>query len=128
MTTLRAGDFATQDLLYSRSVHTSTCSTRPNSIDEEKRDLRVEDEGLPPIDGGRQAWAFLAAAFFVEAMCSGRPAPVVLTPCVDRPSGYISSFGVFQHYYHAHPLYAGDNKVAIIVTLASVGSYFPRAK
>jgi hypothetical protein len=38
---------------------------------------------LPPVDGGKDAWLFLAAAFIVEVLVWGKASPIQLKP---RPS------------------------------------------
>ncbi|KAA8904863.1 major facilitator superfamily domain-containing protein [Sphaerosporella brunnea] len=58
---------------------------------------------LPPVDRGKEAWFFLAGAFMIEALVWGFP----------------FSFGVFQSYYSSHPLFAGNNSIAVIGTTAS---------
>lgn len=57
---------------------------------------------LPPVDRGKDAWLFLAAAFIVEALVWGFP----------------FSFGVFQDYYSTHPPFAGSRNIAVIGTCA----------
>ncbi|KAK3901666.1 monocarboxylate transporter 10 [Staphylotrichum tortipilum] len=69
---------------------------------------RVEDgdahemPSLPPVDGGKDAWLFLAACFMIEALVWG--------------FGY--SFGVFQAYYSTHEPFANKGSVAVIGTCA----------
>ncbi|KAH6981256.1 major facilitator superfamily domain-containing protein [Ilyonectria sp. MPI-CAGE-AT-0026] len=62
---------------------------------------------LPPVDQGPEAWKFLFASFFIEALLWGFPL----------------SYGVFQDYYSRQPEFAGDNNIAIIGTL-STSIYF----
>ncbi|OCK76027.1 MFS general substrate transporter [Lepidopterella palustris CBS 459.81] len=57
---------------------------------------------LPPVDRGRDAWLFLAAAFIVEMLVWGFP----------------FAFGVFQEYYGTHAPFADSGKIAIIGTCA----------
>ncbi|GAP83210.1 putative major facilitator superfamily transporter [Rosellinia necatrix] len=57
---------------------------------------------LPPVDGGKDAWLFLAAGFTMEAFVWGFP----------------FAFGVFQNYYNSHEPFAGQPNVAIIGTSA----------
>ena len=60
---------------------------------------------LPPADGGKQAWLFLAGAFMIEALVWGFP----------------FSFGVFQEYYATHEPFASQPKGLVAVgTTASV--------
>ncbi|KAF1969355.1 MFS general substrate transporter [Bimuria novae-zelandiae CBS 107.79] len=71
-------------------------------------EFELEDRGerspqqLPPVDGGKDAWLFLAASFVVEALVWGFP----------------FSFGVFQDYYSTHEPFAGSGNVAVIGTCA----------
>lgn len=62
---------------------------------------------LPPIDGGYQAWMFLAASTMIEALVWG----------------FAFSFGVFENYYRDNEEIKGSNMVAVIGTCATV-SYF----
>ncbi|KAJ6178204.1 hypothetical protein N7519_008665 [Penicillium mononematosum] len=62
---------------------------------------------LPPVDGGFQAWMFLAACVMIEALIWG----------------FAFAFGVFQKYYHAHEPFQDSNMVAVIGTCATGISY-----
>ncbi|KAK0622954.1 major facilitator superfamily domain-containing protein [Immersiella caudata] len=57
---------------------------------------------LPPVDGGKDAWLFLAACFTIEALVWGFP----------------FAFGVFQSYYSTHEPFAGAPNIPIIGTCA----------
>ncbi|KAI5461945.1 major facilitator superfamily domain-containing protein [Mariannaea sp. PMI_226] len=57
---------------------------------------------LKRVDGGKDAWLFLAACFVIEALTWGFP----------------FSFGVFQDYYSTHEPFAGSTKIAVIGTCA----------
>ncbi|KAJ8130211.1 hypothetical protein O1611_g3416 [Lasiodiplodia mahajangana] len=57
---------------------------------------------LPPMDGGKEAWLFLAACFVVDALVWG----------------YAFSFGVFQDYYSQHAPFASSGNIAVIGTSA----------
>ncbi|KXH37214.1 major facilitator superfamily transporter [Colletotrichum nymphaeae SA-01] len=61
-----------------------------------------EFSSLPPVDGGKQAWLFLAACFAVEMLVWGFP----------------FAFGVFQNYYSTNPPFAGQPNIAVIGTCA----------
>ncbi|KAG7290866.1 hypothetical protein NEMBOFW57_000871 [Staphylotrichum longicolle] len=61
-----------------------------------------EMPSLPPVDGGKDAWLFLAACFMIEGLVWG--------------FGY--SFGVFQAYYSTHEPFAGAPNIAVIGTCA----------
>lgn len=72
-----------------------------------------EEEGqqftLPPADGGKDAWLFLAAAFILEALVWGFP----------------FSFGVFETYYVSHePFSSNTTGIAAIGTTALGVMYF----
>ncbi|KAK5636616.1 hypothetical protein RRF57_012329 [Xylaria bambusicola] len=58
---------------------------------------------LPPVDGGKEAWLFLAASFVVDALIWG----------------FTFSFGVFQDYYSQHEPFTSSNKIAVIGTTST---------
>ncbi|KXJ87399.1 major facilitator superfamily domain-containing protein [Microdochium bolleyi] len=55
---------------------------------------------LPPADGGKDAWLFLAACWAVEALVWG----------------FGFSFGVFQDYYTTHLPFKGTGNIAVVGT------------
>ncbi|KAL2016742.1 hypothetical protein VTK56DRAFT_3131 [Thermocarpiscus australiensis] len=59
-------------------------------------------QSLPPVDGGKDAWLFLAACFMIEALVWG--------------FGY--SYGVFQDYYSTHEPFVGSSNISVIGTCA----------
>ncbi|KAI5922670.1 MFS general substrate transporter [Camillea tinctor] len=59
-----------------------------------------QEFSLPPVDGGKDAWLFLAACFAIEGLVWGFP----------------FSFGVFQDYYNTHAPFAGSPSIAVIGT------------
>lgn len=62
-----------------------------------------EQVQLPPVDGGRDAWRVLLAAFTFEALFWGFP----------------TSYGVFQAYYSSLPQFAADRaNIPVAGTLA----------
>ncbi|KAG4293652.1 hypothetical protein FPRO06_00237 [Fusarium proliferatum] len=61
-----------------------------------------EVSSLPPVDGGKDAWLFLAASFMVEALTWGFP----------------FAFGVFQDYYSTNAPFEGSSAIAVIGTCA----------
>ncbi|KAF2723672.1 MFS general substrate transporter [Polychaeton citri CBS 116435] len=69
---------------------------------QENSEVQIPGPGfsLPPVDGGKKAWLFLAACWVVEAMVFG----------------FGFSFGIFQEYYSNHKPFAGTGNVAIIGT------------
>ncbi|KAI0479608.1 major facilitator superfamily domain-containing protein [Xylaria cf. heliscus] len=68
----------------------------PNEDDSMQR----HEFSLPPVDGGKDAWLFLAAVFVVDALVWGFP----------------FAFGVFQNYYNSHEPFAEQPNIAIIGT------------
>ncbi|KAK3357611.1 major facilitator superfamily domain-containing protein [Lasiosphaeria hispida] len=61
---------------------------------------RHEFAQLPPVDGGKDAYFFLAACFMIEALVWGFP----------------FAFGVFQNYYSTHEPFANSGNIAMIGT------------
>ncbi|KAF7526428.1 hypothetical protein PCG10_004124 [Penicillium crustosum] len=57
---------------------------------------------LPPMDGGMNAWLFLAACFVMEALVWG----------------FAFTFGVFQAYYSDMPQFKDSGNIAVIGTCA----------
>ncbi|CRG83535.1 Monocarboxylate transporter 10 [Talaromyces islandicus] len=89
-------------------------------METERREMRshrpgdnplADDAGqtrqLPPADGGKDAWLFLAACFIIEALVWG----------------FTFSFGIFQDYYSTHEPFKGSGNTAIIGTCAMGVSY-----
>ncbi|KAJ5611677.1 MFS monocarboxylate transporter [Penicillium herquei] len=66
-----------------------------------------EEVSLPPIDGGYQAWMFLAASTMIEALVWG----------------FAFSFGVFENYYRNNDQIEGSSMVAVIGTCATGVAY-----
>ncbi|KAI0012481.1 MFS general substrate transporter [Xylariaceae sp. FL0662B] len=84
----------------------------PAGDDASPRDWQPEEGraefSLPPVDGGKDAWLFLAACFAVEALVWGFP----------------FAYGVFQDYYSTHEPFAGSTNVTVIGTSAMGIMYF----
>jgi hypothetical protein len=59
---------------------------------------------IPPADGGKEAWLFLAACFMVEGLVWGFP----------------YSFGIFQQYYSTHEPFSSSSNIAVIGTFSMV--------
>ncbi|KAK0630770.1 major facilitator superfamily domain-containing protein [Bombardia bombarda] len=70
---------------------------------QQQQSGRNEFPLLPPVDGGKDAWLFLAACFVLEALVWGFP----------------FAFGIFQSYYSITAPFAGANNIAIIGTCAT---------
>lgn len=94
-----------------------------NSLDEglESRTTDVEFS-LPPADGGRKAYLFLAACWVVEAVTFGRLSHIILQYKLVTLSitGFGFSFGVFQEYYSHNEPFAGSSNIAAIGTTTTV--------
>lgn len=65
---------------------------------------REEEQELPPMDRGMDAWLFLAACFAMEALVWG----------------FAFSYGIFQAYYTATPEFANSGDIALVGTCAMV--------
>ncbi|TFY61497.1 hypothetical protein EVJ58_g4473 [Rhodofomes roseus] len=87
----RARSSSRQGLTQSRLDMDAGGETGPDNVQE-----------LAPIDGGWQAWRFVAAGFMVELMIWG----------------FQTCYGIFQEYYTSNPLF----KDASGVTIAAVGT------
>ncbi|KAI3342175.1 major facilitator superfamily domain-containing protein [Ustulina deusta] len=71
-------------------------------LPDEEDFIQRQGFSLPPVDGGKDAWLFLAAVFVVDALIWGFP----------------FAFGVFQDYYSSHKPFAGQPNIAVIGTSA----------
>ncbi|ERF77044.1 hypothetical protein EPUS_07950 [Endocarpon pusillum Z07020] len=73
-------------------------------IAEEEVVESEQDSFLPPVDGGKDAWLFLAGCFTIEMLLWGFP----------------FSYGILQEYYTAHePFSASPSAIPIIGTSAT---------
>jgi hypothetical protein len=61
-------------------------------------------KSLPPMDGGMNAWLFLAACFVMEALVWG----------------FAFTYGVFQAYYSEIPEFKNTGNIAVVGTCAMV--------
>ncbi|GES57980.1 MFS monocarboxylate transporter [Aspergillus terreus] len=66
-----------------------------------------EEQPLPPVDRGKEAWLLLAACFVLEAVGWGFP----------------TTFGVFQNHYRNDPAFEGSHDIAVIGTCSTGISY-----
>jgi hypothetical protein len=66
-----------------------------------------DDAPLPPMDGGMDAWLFLAACFAMEALVWG----------------FAFTYGVFQAYYSEIPQFKDSGNIAVVGTCAMVRTY-----
>ncbi|KAJ5736829.1 MFS monocarboxylate transporter [Penicillium malachiteum] len=78
----------------------------PSSLNSDEK-KPCEEVSLPPIDGGYQAWMFLAASTMIEALVWG----------------FAFSFGVFENYYRNNDQIKGSSMVAVIGTCATGVAY-----
>ncbi|KAI4693293.1 uncharacterized protein J4E88_001664 [Alternaria novae-zelandiae] len=93
-----------------QSALTSTGTTPDNQSEFElessqrwnEQPVNENESLLPPTDGGKDAWLFVAAGFMVEMMVWGFP----------------WSYGIFQEYYSSSPEFAGSSGIPAIGTSA----------
>ncbi|OTA89201.1 hypothetical protein M434DRAFT_398716 [Hypoxylon sp. CO27-5] len=78
----------------------TTSAEDSNQYENTQPEEGRQEFSLPPVDGGKDAWLFLAACFSVEALVWGFP----------------FAFGVFQDYYSTHEPFAGSPNIAVIGT------------
>ncbi|KAI2620347.1 MFS general substrate transporter [Hypomontagnella submonticulosa] len=83
-----------------RTGYTTTPGDHTPQHDDFQPEEGVQEFSLPPVDGGKDAWLFLAACFAVEALVWGFP----------------FAFGVFQDYYSNNEPFAGSPNIAVIGT------------
>jgi MFS family permease len=79
---------------------------------------REHESLLPPTDGGKDAWSFLAAAFVIEVMVWGQFHPVLHTFSSTNFSGFPWSYGIFQEYYSTSEPFPGASGIPAIGTSA----------
>jgi hypothetical protein len=92
-------------------------SSRSNSHE------RHPEFSLPPVDGGKDAYLFLAAAFVVETLVWGMPAfrgLLTAEHLLNHSLGFPFAFGVFQEYFSTHAPFKGSRNIAVIGTCAMV--------
>ncbi|GAA5838610.1 hypothetical protein JCM3766R1_006033 [Sporobolomyces carnicolor] len=104
--------------LRTRAQATSSGRESPTSADQDERSrLRrlgmgdeVEDDGLPPRDGGRKAWQFIAAACVLETFVWG----------------YVTSFSPVLVWFQAHEPWRQNSLTALsaIPTIQLALQYF----
>lgn len=68
-----------------------------------------DDAQIPPMDGGLNAWLFLAACFAMEALVWG----------------FAFTYGVFQAYYSEVPQFKDSGNIAVVGTCAMVSKIIP---
>ncbi|KAI0386854.1 MFS general substrate transporter [Hypomontagnella monticulosa] len=85
-----------------RAGYTTTSGENTPQHDDSQPGEGVQEFSLPPVDGGKDAWLFLAACFAIEALVWGFP----------------FAFGVFQDYYSTNEPFAGSPNIAVIGTCA----------
>jgi hypothetical protein len=101
---------------------------RPHGGEADRPPEGRQEFSLPPADGGKDAWLFLAAAFFLEALIWGKslvffvfPLPNCFANAWCLRTGFPFSYGVFQEYYSTHePFVSEPFGIAAIGTTALV--------
>ncbi|KAI1105322.1 MFS general substrate transporter [Jackrogersella minutella] len=98
---------ASRDIELESFAHSASAVGALTASDEtinRQDDVQPEDGrqefSLPPVDGGKDAWLFLAACWAIEALVWGFP----------------FAFGVFQDYYSTHEPFADSPNIAVIGT------------
>ncbi|KAE8149951.1 major facilitator superfamily domain-containing protein [Aspergillus avenaceus] len=90
--------------LESRPQHSTTPDlSRSNLITDDSLGPPDEDQTesqLPPVDGGKHAYLFLAAGFMIEALIWG----------------FSFAYGIFQDYYSSHESFKSSGNIAVIGT------------
>ncbi|KAF2176508.1 MFS general substrate transporter [Zopfia rhizophila CBS 207.26] len=76
---------------------------------EHQVDPDLDGSWLPPVDGGKDAWLFLAACWVVELLIFG----------------FAFSYGVFQNFYSTHEPFAGSGNIAVIGVLTTGLIFLP---
>lgn len=82
-----------------------------------------QNQQLPPMDGGKDAWLFLAACFMIEALIWGKFQHLTQSGTSSRPNscpGFSFAYGIFQDYYSTHEPFQGSSNIAIIGTCTMV--------
>ncbi|UNI23725.1 hypothetical protein JDV02_009527 [Purpureocillium takamizusanense] len=101
----RTASVSTYELHERLSLHVDVAGTDDQTaldVDDNPEEAPVQDR-FRPVDGGRDAWVVLIAAFVFEALFWGFP----------------MCFGVFQNYYSKLPEFRDDiSKVPMVGTLA----------
>ncbi|KAK8103880.1 Major facilitator superfamily transporter [Apiospora kogelbergensis] len=102
---------STSTELVAVSTHLANRPFEDNSAQESQVSIQQEADQhialahvdrLPPVDGGKDAYLFLAASFAVEALVWGFP----------------FAFGIFQDYYSTHAPFEGSPNISVIGTCA----------
>lgn len=98
-----------------------------NNANHEDLDEVVPGRQLAPVDGGKDAWLFLAAGFIIEGLTWGRswiylpnPSSYVARSNHNPILGFAFSYGVFQDYYSTEDSFRKSGNIAAIGTCALV--------
>lgn len=104
--------FTTMEALPSPHYSSDETEKALQTSDNTHQGLRDElVENLPPLDGGLNAWLFLAACFVMEALVWG----------------FAFTYGIFQEYYSGIEEFKNSGNIAVVGTCAMVRpieSYF----
>ncbi|KAJ6007603.1 hypothetical protein N7540_011579 [Penicillium herquei] len=89
---------------YSSRTEKGLHTPPAGSTDTDLSDVHNDSQQLPAMDGGLDAWLFLAACFVMEALVWG----------------FAFTYGVFQEYYSALPEFENSGNIAVVGTCAMV--------
>jgi hypothetical protein len=100
------------------------------SFQKREKDEKSAPQQVHPVDKGRKAWTFLAAASATNIITYGRYShlAISLLPygvfyCTRLTgSGFSSTFGVFREYYFRHAPFEGSQEVAYVGPVGLVSS------
>lgn len=107
LTAISASDGSNTNSTHLRQAHSDSQHDNINIVGE-------ISAALPPVDKGRQAWTFLAAAFVVEGLCWGKHVNNI-TWTYLTVLGMPQSYGLFQEYLTVHTDF-GSSGVSMWVT------------
>ncbi|RWA11067.1 hypothetical protein EKO27_g4012 [Xylaria grammica] len=85
-------------------------------LPDEEHFTQRQEFSLPPVDGGKDAWLFLAAVFMVDALIWAVMMDTKYS--ASDVTGFPFAFGVFQDYYNSHEPFVGQPNIAVIGTSA----------
>ena len=77
---------------------------------------------LPPVDGGKDAWLFLAAGFMMEALVWGMSFNHIhlYDHYLTARPGFSFAYGIFQDFYTTHEPFKSSGNPAVIGTCMMV--------
>ena len=119
--------FKMQNEVEAKPMDMNLNEIQPYINEEIANEEHEEQENVPPADGGKGAWLFLAGCFVFEALVWGELSPfshsqISLTSLNE---GFPFAFGVFESYYSTNPPLAEHaSGIAVIGTSATGCMYF----